>query len=339
MRCFVAVGFGVGFGLLLGCTGLINKEEEPAIVEEAVVVAAPLLFEVTPDVESVPAAGVTFATMKAGTTQGMVVDMTVALVGPAPAVGGPQPVVGSARVTEVTADSARLVPLRLASPLPASVAARALAPEDSASLSALPEVAAAEAVTLPGGPRKPGGRPGPWAGPGPGGGGPAGEGPGSKELAIPADLRTGSADEREDALVRHEDEPGATAAIVWVMKNDTSSSVRFKAWRVIRARWNRGTGAAAEHEAAALWLAANGSEDQRIEAIDAVGENSRSIEHAASQINDLDEDVRVASVKAVGAVANRTGKRDNARDVLTARRDKEGSSSVRKKIDSVLDKL
>lgn len=330
--------FLVGVGFVLGCTGLLNKEEDPAIVEEAVVVVAPLLYEVTPDPDVLPTAGATFATVKAGTTQGMVVDMTVALVGPAPAVGGPQPVVGSARVTEVMAESARLVPLRLVSPLPASLAARALAPEDSAALSALPEVVAAEAVVTPGGPRKPGGRPGPWAGPGPGGG-PAGGGPASSELVIPADLRTGSADEREDALVRHEDEPGATAAIVWVMKNDTSSSVRFKAWRVVRARWNRGTGAAAEHEAAALWLAANGSEDLRIEAIDAVGENSRSIEHAAAQINDLDEDVRIASVKAVGAVANRTGKRDNAREVLSSRRDKEGSSSVRKKIDAVIDKL
>ncbi len=330
MRCFVLVGFGMVFG----CAGLLDKEEEPAIVEEAVGVAAPILYEVTPDADVVPAVGVTFATMKAGTTQGMVVDMTVALVGPAPAVGGPQPVVGSARVTEVMAESARLVPMRLLTPMPPSLAARALAPEDSAALSALPEVLPEEPVVGGGGPRKGGGRPGPWAGPGPGGGGPA-----ANELVIPADLRTGSAAEREDALVRHEDESDATAAIVWVMKNDSSSSVRFKAWRVVRARWNRGTGAAPAHEAAALWLAANGPEDQRIEAIDAIGDKSRSIEHAASQINDLDEDVRVASVKAVGAVADRTGKRENAREVLTARRDKEGSSSVRKKIDAVLDKL
>lgn len=164
-----------GFGMVFGCTGLINKEEEPAIVADGVVAAAPLLFEVTPDPDVAPAAGVGFASIKAGTTQGMVVDMTVALIGPAPAVGGPQPVVGSARVSEVMAETARLIPLRLVSPLPASVAARALVPEDSAALSAIPEVAAAEPVTLPGGPRKPVGRPGPWAGPGPGGG-PAGSG-------------------------------------------------------------------------------------------------------------------------------------------------------------------
>lgn len=137
MRAFLLVAFGLG----LGCTGILDKAEPlPPPVDVPAVAAAPALYEVVPDVDVVPVAGVTFATMRAGTTQGLGVDMTVVLVGPAPAVGGPQPVVGSARLTEATAEVSRLAPVRLQVPLPTSLAARALSPEDGAALAAIAEV-------------------------------------------------------------------------------------------------------------------------------------------------------------------------------------------------------
>lgn len=315
-------------GFLLACSGLTPAPEAPPAppVEVPPPPPAPVLYEVVVD-PGAPHPARAFATVKAGSNQGLMIDGMLTLVGPAPAVGGPQPVIGSARVTEITADSARLVPVRLADPMPSSVAARALTVEDQGALAALPEVKPG------GGGRRPG--PGPAAVGGPGSAGPAG-GPG---LEIPAELRTGSANDREDAVARYEGRPDATAVIVWVMKNDPAESVRFKAWRVVRARWKKGIGDASDHEQAAAWLAGNGSKDARLEAIDELGARSRNVERAGAQIDDEDPDIRAAAVRAVYEVADRTGKRDKGREVLSARRSRESSAAVRSKIDAALGKL
>ncbi len=309
---------------LLACGGLMNGDEAavPAVEPLPVAALVPVstLWEVVPDPDAVPAPLRAFASVKAGSTQGLIVDMTLALVGPAPAAGGPQPVVGSARVSEVTADSARLIPVRLVDELPPTMAARALAVDDQTALAAIPEV-------KPG--RRLGARPGLLGA----------SGPGSAELYIPADLKSGSADSREEALVRHEGDPELTAAIVWVMKNDENEGVRFKAWRVVRARWKKEIGTASEHEAAAAWLAGNGSKDARTEAIAEIGDRSRNVERAGAQIDDGDPDIRLAAVKAVYEVGDRTGRRDKARDVLKERRAKESSSAVRSRIDALVAKL
>ncbi len=318
---------------LLACSGLMGGDEPLVPVVEPlpaeVVAPAVILWEVVADPDAVPAPLRAFASVKAGSTQGLIVDMTVALVGPAPAAGGPQPVVGSARVSDLTADGARLIPVRLVEELPPTMAARALAVDDQAALAAISEVKAG---------RRLGGRPGALAAGGPSpllSGGSAPE----AEQTIPADLKTGSADSREDALVRHEGNPELTAAIVWVMKNDDNEGVRFKAWRVIRARWNKGIGTASDHESAAVWLAGNGSKDARTEAIAEIGERSRNVERAGAQIDDGDPDIRLAAVKAVYEVADRTGRREKGRDLLKERRAKESSSAVRMRIDALLGKL
>ena len=315
---------------LLACGGLMNGDEAavPAVEPLPVAALVPVstLWEVVPDPDAVPAPVRAFASVRAGSTQGLIVDMTVALVGPAPAAGGPQPVVGSARVSEVTADSARLIPVRLVEELPPTMAARALAVDDQTALAAIPEV-------KPG--RRLGARPGVLGGSGPASGGAAT----SAELYIPTDLKSGSADSREEALVRHEGDPELTAAIVWVMKNDDNEGVRFKAWRVVRARWKNGIGVASEHEAAAAWLAGNGTKAARTEAIAELGNRSRSVERAGAQIDDGDPDIRLAAVKAVYEVGDRTGRRDKARDVLKERRAKESSSAVRSRIDALVAKL
>ncbi|MFZ5477908.1 MAG: hypothetical protein ACOZNI_14125 [Myxococcota bacterium] len=185
----------------------------------------------------------------AGAPEGIVLDMTVALVTAPPAHGAPRPLAGSARITQVGTQS-RIVPLRLVEGV-TPTGARQLLPEDQAALATIPEYREPTKAAT------------------------AKKSAASSEPQVPADLRTGTADERADAVARYEDDPNATWMIVWVMKNDASYEVRQKAWRVVRARWKRGTGSNAEHEAAARWLLAHGSPDQQKEAQAAIDDLAR----------------------------------------------------------------
>jgi len=74
------------------------------------------------------------------------------------------------------------------------------------------------------------------------------------EFQVPSAMRSGTDDQRYSALGYAERRPEATAAIVWVMKNDPNNELRRKAWRVIRARWRQGSGTAADNQAAAIWV-------------------------------------------------------------------------------------
>lgn len=299
----------------LACGGASAPAEPPPVEAPAVQV----LWEVVPDPGATPSSTAPFATIEAGNTQGLLLDQTVTLLGPAPAVGGAQPIVGSARVTEVGPESARLIPLRLAKPLPPSLAARPLAAEDQGALAAIPEVPALakKAATAT----------------------PAAEVPSPSEAAIPEDLRTGSSKQRIDALVRYETRSDMTDAIVWVMKHDDDADVRMKAWRVLRARWKRGVGEYATNEAAAVWAAANGSQAMRVEALDALGERGRNITPIAGHLDDPSPSIRIAAAKAVAFYGPRAGEKPAAKRLLQARKSKETDDGVRKKIAALLDEL
>lgn len=299
----------------LACGGASEAPAPPPVETPA----PPLLWEVVPDAGSTPSSAAPFATIEAGNTQGLLLDQTVTLVGPAPAVGGAQPIVGSARVTEVGPESARLVPLRLAKPLPASLAARPLAAEDQAALTAIPEVPAlAKKPTATA---------------------PATEAPSPGETAIPEDLRTGSSKQRIDALVRYESRGDMTDAIVWVMKHDDDADVRMKAWRVLRARWKRGVGDYSTNESAAVWAASHGTQAMRVEALDALGERGRNMAPIAGHLDDPAPSIRIAAAKAVAFYGPRSGEKPAAKRLLQARKAKETDESVRKKIVALLDEL
>lgn len=241
--------------------------------------------------------------IKAGTTQGLALNSQLTLLGPALAGTDNRQVVGSATVVEVWADLSRIVPDRLRTDGIVAEAARLPLPEDKPILAGIPVVST----------EKP---------------------PSAADAApvIPPDLTGGTVASRIDALVRYEPDPSATAIIVWVMKNDASDEVRTKAWRVLRARWKAGTGAAADHEAAAVWLAANGTTDLRVEALNAIGDYSSTLRLAARHLTDDVEAVRAAAARAVHDMGMRTGKRAEARRMLEERRDAETVNGLRKKM-------
>lgn len=289
--------------LSLACGGVgdVRTEEVPAPPAEiAPPEAAPAVWVYTRENKQ--------ELVKAGTAQALAVGSAVVLLGPALAGTENRQIVGSAKVVEVWPDLARVETERARLDAPPPEAARALLPEDQATVDALPPLgkgarkATAAAV--------------------------------AKEFTaadLPADLRGGTGDSREEALIRYEGDASMTQAIVFVMKHDTDADVRTKAWRVVRARWKRGTGSAAEHEGAANWLASNGTEDLRIEAINAIAGNSRGLS-VAKHLDDSSQPVRVAAAEAVFDIGKRAGKRAEAKKLLQDRLAKETVPAVKKKL-------
>jgi len=153
------------------------------------------------------------------------------------------------------------------------------------------------------------------------------------------DSRTGAEDQKTNALSKYETDATMTAAIVWVMKNDSDATVQMKAWRVLRARWRRGTGNPSDHEEAAMWLATNGNADQRAEAMMAVGNNSETLVNAERCLADSAAPVRQASVVAVYEVGKRTGERSEALRILRERQAVEKDAGVGAKIADLIAEL
>ncbi|MFH1464351.1 MAG: hypothetical protein ABIO70_08180 [Pseudomonadota bacterium] len=133
--------------------------------------------------------------------------------------------------------------------------------------------------------------------------------------AVPEDLLEGREHAKKEALEeRYEPLPGATALIAWVMQNDPNEEVRFKAWRVIRARWGRGTGDPAEHQAVASWLAIQGENDElRAEAVGAMGAFGDDMALVELMLGDPDEDVHRAAAQALATMGRRLGLQAEAR--------------------------
>ncbi len=156
---------------------------------------------------------------------------------------------------------------------------------------------------------------------------------------VPEDLRSGAAASRLAAIAAHQDDPAATSALVWVMRNDADLPVRKRAWRALRARWDNGVGVGAEHEAAAVWAAANAEEDTRVAALEALGALSRDLDLPARHLADAAQPVRAAAAAAVFAIAGRTGTRADAKKLLQDRLAVESAGPLRKKLDGWVDQL
>ncbi len=302
--------------LTLACAGFGDMKTEAPPAPVAPTEAAPAVWELTRQDKQ--------ELVKAGVTQGLAVGSPVVLLGPPLAGTENRQIVGSATVAEVWPDLARVTTDLIKRDVPPPEAARAYTPADQAALDAI-------SVSTKGG-------------------GGATRAASAEPAApttqagftadqVPVALRSGSSDSREDALVRYETDDRMTNAIVWVMKNDDDAAVRFKAWRVVRARWKRGTGVAAEHEAAAVWAAANTNEDTRIEALAAIGERSRSLNPPARHLADASERVRIEAGAAIFEIGGRTGKRTEAKKLLSDRLEVESVGSVRKRLDGWIDEL
>ncbi len=74
-------------------------------------------------------------------------------------------------------------------------------------------------------------------------------------------------DVRHDAVAGLEDDPDATDWLLWALFTDPDDDVRFKAWRVLRARTKHGFGNDRGREAEAVrWLAEHGNGQMKTEA-------------------------------------------------------------------------
>ena len=295
----------LAIGLLasLACAGLpgTSPEESPS----EVIAAAPPTWPVTTDE--------TGEFVAAGTNAGLVEDAPLTVLGPPLAGTEHREIVGAAKVTKVWEDLCRIERERWNPTLPdgAELVARARLPEDTAELEAIPEFKAAAAPTSSAGHT-------------------TSVAPTSATVTLPPDLTDPSPQKRYDAVLRYEPDPSATAYIVTVMKTDTDLEVRKKAWRVLRARWKRGTGSRSEHEAAATWAAAKGDPDVREEAINALGDQGSSMSKVSGYLSDPGPEIRRAAGDAVAAYGGRTGKREEARSLIQAALAKESDSKTRK---------
>ena len=261
--------------------------------------------------------------VKAGTRDGLVTGSPLTFV------DGGGWIVGSGRVAHVWDDLAKVERERWDPEieLAAALMARPREPSDEAALAELPPVGEVEEAAA-----APAAAPRRASAPSEGAAAP-------QPVELPADLRTGSADDRIEALTRYEDEPRATAWIVEVMKHDPDYEVRKKAWRVVRARWRRGTGSAAEHERAALWAAAHGDRDVRLEAVSALGKRSSRLANATRFLDDPDAEVRKRAGRAAVDIALRTGQADAARKAITAAAESESDKGVKKYLYKLLAEL
>ncbi|MDP2317236.1 MAG: hypothetical protein Q8P41_30395 [Pseudomonadota bacterium] len=302
--------------VLLACGGFGDTKTEEPVVVETPVAPAVTVWEMTRQDGQ--------ALVKAGAVQGLAVDAPLVLLGPPLAGTENRQIVGSGKVVEVWPDLARVAPDRIKKDAPEPVAARPYTPEDQAALDLIPVIGA-----------KGGNRPAAAAATTPVAA-PAGE---FTVEQVPDALKSGTAESRMDALVRYETDASMTNAIVWVLKNDSDSDVQFKAWRVVRARWKRGTGSPGDHEAAAGWVATNGGDDARVEALQAIGERSRSLSVPSKHLADPLQSVRVAAAEAVFDIGSRIGKRSEAKKLLQDRRDLESAGPVRKKLADWIDQL
>lgn len=127
-----------------------------------------------------------------------------------------------------------------------------------------------------------------------------------------------SVEVREEAVTALEDDPGATALIIQVMKTDPEPAVQHRAWRVLRARWKHGTGEPAEHQAAAVWLIEHGDLGLQAEAMKAMGAYGDDLALAQSLLEHGEPKLARAACQATAGIAGRQGQPDLAKETVQA---------------------
>ena len=154
---------------------------------------------------------------------------------------------------------------------------------------------------------------------------------------IPVALTSGTADSREDALVRLENDPDATALIAWSLSNDSDNRVRRKAWRVIRARFRKGTGDFDEHQKVVGWVVRNGPKSLRLEAIAELGARGNDVGMLLPAVRSDDSQLATEAVKVMPDVLARDpdGKERLAR-ALRLRRSRTTDPKLRRQLEDLI---
>lgn len=116
--------------------------------------------------------------------------------------------------------------------------------------------------------------------------------------ALPADLDpaiTANIGPREDAVGRYDDDAGATAFLVEVLKTDPAVEVRAAAAATLFSRWAKGVGDPDEHRAIALWAADNADDGVRAAAVRALADTGDDYTLVVKYLDDDSAAVRAAA--------------------------------------------
>jgi hypothetical protein len=146
-----------------------------------------------------------------------------------------------------------------------------------------------------------------------------------------------SIEEREEAVTALEDDPAATAEILLVMQTDPEPAVQKRAWRVLRARWKRGTGDPAEHQAAAVWLIEHGELGLQVEAMRAFGKYGDDIAIPRGLLEHSEVKLDRAACAATAGVALRQGQPDLAKETVQACQERLTDGKSVKELDKLLE--
>jgi len=146
-------------------------------------------------------------------------------------------------------------------------------------------------------------------------------------------------EEREDAVNALEDDPAATAEIILVMQTDPESGVQKRAWRVLRARWKKGTGEPGEHEAAAAWLIEHGELGLQNEALRAVGKYGDDLALAQGLLEHSEVKLDRSACAATAGIATRQGDTALAKDTLQACQERLTDKKSVKELERLLEDL
>ncbi len=149
-------------------------------------------------------------------------------------------------------------------------------------------------------------------------GGAASTGATTPKVRAALDPAQASVEEREEAVTTLEDDPAATAEIIAVMQTDPEPAVQKRAWRVLRARWKRGTGESAEHQAAALWLLEHPELGLQVEALKALGKYGDDLATAQDLLGNSEVKLDRAACVATVGIALRQDQAELAKETVQA---------------------
>ncbi len=146
-----------------------------------------------------------------------------------------------------------------------------------------------------------------------------------------------SVEDREEAVTLLEDDPVATAEIVYVMQNDPEPGVQKRAWRVLRARWKRGTGEPADHQAAALWLIEHGELALQVEALRALGKYGDDLAAAQGLLENGEVKLDRAACAATAGIALRQDQGELAKETVKACQERLTDKKSTKELEKLLE--
>jgi len=162
---------------------------------------------------------------------------------------------------------------------------------------------------------------------------------GAMALRAELDPSQASVEEREEAVTALEDQPAATAEIVLVMQTDPEPGVQKRAWRVLRARWKRGTGEPAEHQAAAVWLIEHSELGLTHEALRAMGKYGDDLPLAQGLVEHGEAKVARAACVATAEMATRQSQAALAKETVQACQERLTDKKSQKELGKLLEDM